>query len=101
MPVEVPTELEEFPTREAALVLGPARRRWQFAHFGLEASDLAIYDDLARLGRGTPFYFLGPDDSEPWRLMRLASEVDRRQDRQAPQIGISYTVRCEMIEQTS
>jgi hypothetical protein len=101
-PLETPLVEQPFPTRDAAVILGPARRTWEIEHVHLDATDVAIYDEVLATGRTVPFWFWAPDDSytEPF-LMKLIDDGDREQDSTVPKTEVTYTVRLRMREQTT
>jgi hypothetical protein len=101
-PLETPMEEQPFSTRDAAIILGPARRTWELTHVHLDATDMAIYDEIADTGRTLPFWFWPPDDAytEPL-LMKLTEDMEREQDSTVPKTEVTYTVRLRMREQTT
>jgi hypothetical protein len=101
-PLETPLVEQPFPTRDAAVLLGPARRTWELEHYRLDATDVAVYDEIAATGRTIPFWFWPPDDAytEPL-LMKLTDDMEREQDSPVPKTEITYTVRLQMREQTT
>jgi hypothetical protein len=102
LPLYTPAVVRAYASREAVLLAGPSRRRFQLDHVGLAGTDLAIYDEVLALGVALPFWFYAPDDAlaDPI-LMRLSEDGERTQDHPSPQAGPTYTVRLRALEQKS
>jgi hypothetical protein len=101
-PLYSPIVEEEFGTREASVMLASPRRTWELTHVHLDATDVAVYDAVAAMGRSVPFWFWPPDDSytEPL-LMKLTDDMEREQDSPVPQTEVTYRVRLRMRQQTT
>ena len=91
--------------RDIALELTPPRRSFSLEiRYVIPGSDDAdILEEIIRLGVSTPFWYWTPDstDTGPY-LVKLSGSATRSQEsQQPPQALIAYSVKLEMIEQTT
>lgn len=92
---------DEFGGRTATVVLAPARRRFALEVLNLDPSgaDYALLERVMKEGRERPFVYWPPDSVVPGPFFVQTTAATRRQEFRAPQAGIRYGVRLEMIEQ--
>lgn len=88
-----------------AVELGPAVRGFEYSFVRLDASDVALMEELLEdIGRGLhTFWFMPPDTAETLRLVRLAQPAGREQGSANPRgpSGPVYSYSLSMIEDLS
>lgn len=100
--IREPVLVETFPTREASILEGPARRELALEHRALTGADLATYDAVLASGRSSAFWHWPVDDALGPLLVKLSDAPRREQDSPNPKgTGTTYKVALELLEQAS
>lgn len=93
-----------FPSRDVSLTTAPTRWLYRVRYNHVDATDLAIFDELfEETGSAVPFYFDQPVSGGDPLLMGIQGDPDIRQDHTSPSGAGAPTYRVEftMLEQTA
>lgn len=104
-----PRTVQELPTRDEVLQLGPRRRRFSIRIRSVEGLSLggafekAVLDSVARVGRFRPFLYWPPDTDELLKpvLVQLESDARITQDFPVPAAKTTWQYEFQMVEVTS